>query len=217
MVNLENVTLVLVSSVNIERCIRALRYSSQEIKFNSVKLLTHVDLEISDIQVIKIDKLSSIDEYSKFIVYDLHKYVDTEFVLIIQDDGFVVNPQKWTDDFLKYDYIGAPWPYPNDNFSFRDPFNNIIRVGNGGFSLRSKKLLSLPTILNLEWRPYFGFYNEDGFFVCHNRHHFENEGCVFAPIEVAKYFSHEAEIPETINIEPFGFHGKWLFKYLNLI
>ena len=36
----------------------------------------------------------------------------------------------------------------------------------------------------------------------------------FIPIDVAKYFSHEAEIPETYGIEPFGFHGKWS-KYIS--
>ena len=148
------------------------------------------------------------EEYSRFIVYDLHKHIDTEFALIIQHDGFVTSPDKWNDTFMNYDYIGAPWPLPTDGFSYRDAFGNLIRVGNGGFSLRSKKLLSLPTKLNLEWKSYFGFFNEDGFFTCHNRHLFENEGCVFAPLEVAKYFSHENKIPEIEGITPFGFHRK---------
>jgi hypothetical protein len=81
-------------------------------------------------------------------------------------------------------------------------------VGNGGFSLRSKKILSLADKLKLEWKSYFGYYNEDGFFTCHNRHIYEQNGCVFAPLDVAKYFSHEIQIPETEGIIPFGFHGK---------
>jgi hypothetical protein len=62
--------------------------------------------------------------------------------------------------------------------------------------------------LGLEWKSYFGYFNEDGFFTCHNRHLFEKEGCVFAPLDVAKYFSHERQIPETEGIVPFGFHRK---------
>ncbi len=54
------------------------------------------------------------------------------------------------DDFLNYDYIGAPYPLPQDNFSYRDIDGNLIRVGNS-VSLRSKKLLDLPIQLDLEW------------------------------------------------------------------
>ena len=122
----------------------------------------------------------------------------------------------WTSNFLNYDYIGAPWPIPNDDFSYRDYFKNIIRVGNGGFSLRSKKLLSLAEELKLDWKSYFGYFNEDGFICCHNRHIYEENGCKFAPIEVAKIFSHESYIPEIGDVKTFGFHGKHNKNY-NLI
>lgn len=209
MVNLDNVTLVLVTSVNVERAIKALRYSMRNVSFKDVKLFTDVNVNCDDINVVKIEKLDYIN-YSRFIVYDLHKHIDTEFVLIIQDDGFIVNPDKWNDIFLNYDYIGAPFPKPpiNDKVSYRDPFGNLCRVGNGGFSLRSKKLLELPTKLNLEWKSYFGYYNEDGFFAVHNKHIFEERGCVYAPINVAAEFSIEYKIPENYNVTPFGFHGK---------
>jgi hypothetical protein len=129
-----------------------------------------------------------------------------------------VNPDKWNDIFLKYDYIGAPFPTPTitDNISYRDPFGNLCRVGNGGFSLRSKKLLELPTKLNLEWKPYFGYYNEDGFFAVHNKHIFEEHQCIYAPINIAAEFSIEYKIPENYDVTPFGFHGKHN-TYYNLI
>ena len=209
MVTLNNVTLVSVTSVNVDRTIRALKYSSKDIKFNEVLLLTDKNVSPIGIKTIKINEIDYIG-YSKFIVYELYKYINTDFALIIQDDGFIINPGKWNDDFLKYDYIGAPFPIPqpNDNISYRDPFGNLIRVGNGGFSLRSKKILSLPTELNLEWKPYFGYYNEDGFFAVHNKHLLENNGCKFAPIDIAAKFSVEHTTNETLNITPFGFHGK---------
>jgi hypothetical protein len=217
MVTLNNVTLVSVTSVNAERAAQALHYSMREINFSRVLLFTDKDINTNGITTIKIDKLDYIG-YSYFITYELHKYIETDHVLIIQDDGFVVNPDKWNNEFLNFDYIGAPFPVPqqNDSVSYRDPFGQLIRVGNGGFSLRTKKLLSLPTILNLEWKPYFGFYNEDGFFAVHNRHIFEENGCVFAPIEIASEFSHEHDVEETKNKIPFGFHGKHS-KYYNLI
>jgi hypothetical protein len=209
MINLDNVTLVSVTSVNLDRTIRALKYSCKNIIFNDVILLTDKDVSTDNINVIKIEELDYIG-YSKFIVYELHKYIKTDFALIIQEDGFVVNANKWDDNFLKYDYIGAPFilPRQDDNISYRDSFGNLIRVGNGGFSLRSKKLLSLPTLLNFEWKSYFGYYNEDGFFAVHNRYILEENGCVYAPVDVAAKFSHERQTSETIGITPFGFHGK---------
>lgn len=217
MIQLNNVTLVCVTSVNINRAINALRYSSMEINYFDKVLITHENISLEDINVIKTDKLDYV-EYSRFIVYELHKYIKSEFALIIQDDGFVVHPHKWDDVFLKYDYIGAPFPIPssNDLVSYRTPFGELVRVGNGGFSLRSKKLLSLASELNLEWKPYFGFYNEDGFFVVHNRHIYEQNGCIYAPINIAAKFSIENDIEETNGITPFGFHGK-NNKYYNII
>jgi Protein of unknown function (DUF5672) len=219
MLELPNVTLVCVSSIDISRSIRAMRYSMRGINFGHVKLISHIDsLDEFGIELCVIDNIKSIDEYSKFMVYDLHKYINTTHTLIVQSDGFVINPNMWDNNFLNYDYIGAPWSKPpeHDMVTFRDSFGVVQRVGNGGFSLRSKKLLSLPTKLNLEWKSYFGYYNEDGFFCCHNRHLFEENGCRFAPIDVAKYFSHESEILEVQGIVPFGFHGKWS-KYYNTL
>jgi hypothetical protein len=215
MINLNNVTLVAVASVRIDRTIQALKYSSKNITFGDVKLFTHEIINDTDFTTINVEKMDY-EHYNKFIVFELYKYVDTDYALIIQDDGFVVNPQMWNSEFLNYDYIGAPWPLPHDNFSYRDIYGNIVRVGNGGFSLRSKKILSLATQLGLEWKSYFGNFNEDGFFTCHNRHLYEQNGCVFAPLDVAKYFSHEIQIAENTDITPFGFHGK-NSPYNNLI
>jgi hypothetical protein len=207
MIDLKNVTLVAVASVRVDKTIKALKYSSRNIKFASVKLFTHEIVDDSDFITINVEKMDY-EHYNKFIVFELYKHIDTDYVLIIQDDGFVINSEMWNYDFLNYDYIGAPWPLPHDDFSYRDVYGNLIRVGNGGFSLRSKKILSLASELNLEWKSYFGNFNEDGFFTCHNRHLYEQNGCTFAPLEVAKYFSHEIKIPEIENIVPFGFHGK---------
>ena len=213
---LPNVTLVCVTSVNVQRAIKALQYSVKNIEFKNVLLLTSEECVLDNIDVIKINPILNTDEYSKFIVYELHKYINTEFALIIQEDGFVVNAEQWDGLFLEYDYIGAPWPIPEDDFSFKDSYGNLQRVGNGGFSLRSKKLLRLASELDLEWKSYFGFYNEDGFFCCHNKHIYEANGCKFAPIDVASKFSFETPIPENNGILTFGFHGK-NHNYNNLI
>jgi hypothetical protein len=209
MLKLDNVTLVSVTSVRVDRTIRALKYSTKDIEFADVVLLTDKDVSEPGIKTIKINTLDYIG-YSHFIVYELHKYINTDYVLIIQDDGFVTDASKWDDEFLKYDYIGAPFRLPpsNDTISYRNPFGEVMRVGNGGFSLRSKKLLSLPSNLDLEWKEYFGYYNEDGFFAVHNRHILEENGCIFPPIEIAAKFSIEHKVPESVDGKTFGFHGK---------
>lgn len=209
MIELKNVTLVCVACIRTERAINALKYSMKGINFGNVKFFTHEDVKDEIFETVKIDKLSY-NDYNKFIVFDLHKYISTDYVLIIQDDGFIVFPESWRDDFLEYDYIGAPWP-PKINF-FSDKNGCLVRVGNGGFTLRSKKLLKLASDLNLKWTN----VSEDYYICCYNSHIYKNNGLKFAPVDIAKYFSHEFDTEETKGIQPFGFHSIRQ-KYYNLI
>src|SRR5690606_22157556 len=73
---------------------------------------------------------SGIEAYSKFCIYDMPDYCDTSHMLIIHHDGYVLKPEAWQPEWLEYDYIGAPW-------SWYDKY----QVGNGGFCLRSKRLM----------------------------------------------------------------------------
>lgn len=205
--DLRDITIISVTGINSKKHLSAIKYSCQHINFGHKKLITSEKIEDSEVEIIKLDKMDY-EEYSRFLVYDLGDFIDTTHALIVQSDGYVVNPNQWNKIFLNYDYIGAPWPIPSDDFSYRDPNGNLCRVGNGGFSLRSKKLLKLAKELNLEWKDYFGFYNEDGFYCCHQRESYEKNGCKFAPIEIASMFSQENIIEENREIIPFGFHGK---------
>lgn len=107
---------------------------------------------------------------------------------------------------------------PSEKKVYITPFGEHQRVGNGGFSLRSKKLLEVP---RHEWIPFEltkvapDFYkmfgsnntNEDGNITVHNKHLYENRGCKISPVEIAKYFSYESPVPENRGIIPFGFHN----------
>jgi len=135
--------------------------------------------------------------YSRFVMKDLLRHIETEHVLLIQWDGYVVNPAAWRDDFLGHDYIGARWGFHKDAHC----------VGNGGFSLRSRRLLEAlqdPTIDRFE--------PEDEMICRHYRPMLESRyGVRFAPPEVADQFSFETTYPQSI---PLGFHGlfnMWLF------
>jgi hypothetical protein len=209
MLDLSNVTLVAMTSVKIPQTIKALQYSSRGIKFGAIKIISDIkpDNIPDDIIHEYTEKMSNIDDWNYSIIYKLGKHIETEFAILIHDDGFIINPKSWRPEFLEYDYIGAPWPLPMDNFSYRDINGEIIRVGNS-VSLRSKKLIDLPAKLNLEWKPFHGYYSEDGFICVNYRHIYKEHGMKFADINVAKYFSHETQLPETFGIEPFAFHGK---------
>ena len=209
LLDLSKVTLIAVTSVRIDDHIKALQYSSKKIKFGSIKIVSDIQPEyIPDgIEYSYINPMKNIDDWSYSIIYKLGEYIDTEYAILIHDDGFIINPESWSNEFFKYDYIGAPWPLPNDDFSYRDINGELIRVGNS-VSLRSKKLIDLAKDLNLEWKPFHGYYNEDGFITVNYRHIYKEHGCKFADINVAKYFSHEVSIPETQGIQPFAFHGK---------
>lgn len=213
MIDLPDVTLICVSSIDIDKHLYALRKSMEGINFGCVKFVTHEDLDLDGIWVDKCEKISSIDDFNHYMIFDLHKHVETSHCITIHDDGFIINPEKWDPIWLEYDYIGAPWEYSEN--SYIDPWGNHIRVGNGGFSLRSKKLLEVPLNANVPFDVNWGnFYkhmgvtlqSEDGNICVHNRHIYEVLGCKFAPVNMAARFSHERPIPETKGITPFGFH-----------
>lgn len=49
-------------------------------------------------------------EYNLFVLYQLMYYIETDYCLIVQNDGWVLNGQNWQDAYREYDYIGAPLP-----------------------------------------------------------------------------------------------------------
>lgn len=193
MLDLSKVTLICLTNRDFEGHKRALDKSSEDIKWGASKIIWD-------------EKITGIDEWNRKIIYELHNYVDTDFAMLIHGDGYVVNPQAWKDEFLDYDYIGAPWPLPKDNYSYRTPTEEIIRVGNS-VSIRSKRIMELPSKLGFDWKSYYGNTNEDGFLCVHNRNKLIEAGCKFAPLEIAKFFSKEHTIEENRDIaETFAFH-----------
>jgi hypothetical protein len=208
---LDNVTLIGVDCVDVERLQKALDISCQGIDFANVKLLT--SLATDNPRKVEIPHLDTIEAYSKFCIRDLYKYVDTDFILLVQHDGFILNPEKWDDAFLDYDYIGSPWliaDWSVAKFDIPKILLGKIIVGNGGFSLRSKKLLQ--TTSQLADKGVFKRYNpEDIAFCIWYRKEVEAAGIQFAPPEIAERFGFEGE--ENVYNKQFGFHG---LKYTDI-
>lgn len=190
MLSLPQVSLIALTNRDFEGHKQMLDRSSRLIKFGGSKIIWD-------------ETCNSLDMWSYKVLYELWKYVDTDFALIFQADSCVTEPMLWRDEFLEYDYIGAPWPSKTHYVGDQE-----IRVGNGGFSLRSKKLLKAFVDLNLPFTDnQTGFYNEDGNICVYHRKTLEDYGIKYAPVEVAARFSSELTVPETV--ESFGKH-----KYL---
>ena len=209
---LPQVTLIAVTSVKIYETIRALTYSMRGIDFGEVVLVTHkkpFGLP-KGITYKHTDRLTDIDRFNYLIAYELGSYVNTDYVILVHYDGFIVHPEMWRKEFLDYDYIGSPWPLPTaEHSTYYDANGNICRVGNS-VSLRSRRFLNYPKEAGFEWKPAAdGFYNEDIFLCCMNKVKFEEAGMRFAPIEVATLFGREHTIPETEGVTPFLFHKWW--------
>lgn len=149
------------------------------------------------------------EKYSSMVLNLLPYVVDENatHIMIIQADGYPINYGTWTDDYLEYDYIGAPWKlHPHH---YWPPFPNVTtenRVGNGGFSIRSVALAKEAAELSVEYvksRP--GHLHPEDCFICREvGPKLKQKGYKFAPYDLAKQFSCENEI----YTNQFGFHGK---------
>ncbi len=210
--NLDTVTLIGIDCANIDRLVLAANICQEHFNFANVKLLTSLPAS-NHKHIVPIAPLPSIPGYSRFMFEELDRYVDTPHALIIQYDGFILNHEAWTDEFLNYDYIGVPWlvaDWSVRDFGFPKEALGTLIVGNGGFCLRSKRLISLCKEFALAKRI-TEFHPEDTVICVHKRQMFEEAGMRFAPIPLAKQFSFES-----INDEhkawngQFGFHGiRW--------
>ncbi len=190
---LPTVTLVAVDCVNAELALDAMERSMALCDFAGAILLTSQGVATrSGIDVLPIPPISSKREYSVFMVKGLADHVRTTHALTVQWDGFVTDAGAWDPRFLEYDYIGAVWP----------PDLSTRQVGNGGFSLRSRKLLQAladPAF------PESAVIHEDQAICNLFRDRLEREfGIRFATPELAARFSHET----VHDGKPtFGFHG----------
>jgi len=208
MINLKNTTLVVVDTKQPHLAVKALEKTCESIDFKRVILFSDKKpFNFNNkFEFIEIPNITNLVEYSKFIVNKLPDYIDTDFVFSIHHDGFVINPDKWNDDFLKYDWIGAPWK-KDAHFLYKGE-----RVGNGGVSIRSKKLMDLAKMYDCD-------NHEDTFICCNLRPFLANKGIKFAPLDLAAKFSIEFG-SDDLNVEfedVFAFHGKHTPKHINEI
>lgn len=196
---LNDVTLVAVTSVALAPTVASLEACIRQCEFANVLLLSDRRPNEADdeIEWREIGRLDSRQDYSRFMLRDLAPHIETSHALCVQWDGFVLDGRAWQAEFLEYDYIGAVWPQFTDN-------NN---VGNGGFSLRSRRLLEATRDL-----PTSGSDAEDIVIGRRFRPQLEARGIRFAPEEIARRFAFERTKRTG---HEFGFHGAFnLVRYL---
>jgi hypothetical protein len=192
----------------IQKCTKQARFSKVVLITDLGKLSNRIaDLEegkagnavnhgvdrLSGVEYVQAPPINTTKDYSDLLLTGLRQYAGGTHVLIIQWDSFILYPELWTNDFLQYDYIGATWPHHPDT-----------PVGNGGFSLRSVKLLEA-----LE-SPAIAKRHPEDFCICaDNRLILESEfGIRFAPTNVAEQFA----VERTDWHPAFGFHGFFNFS-----
>lgn len=131
---------------------------------------------------LNVDNLTISDYNDLLTTKEFYDNIPSEIFLIFQTDSVICGENnELIDDFLKYDYVGAPW---------KDA------VGNGGFSLRRKS-----KTLEIISKCKRGNENEDVYFA---------NPCVsnFKPsMEKAKMFSVEAYYSD----KSFGVHKPWAY------
>lgn len=202
---LENVTLVAADCVNINRVFKAYDKCLEKLMFGDVKIFTSLQCDQSRCEnIIPIDRINTKEEYSWFIMKELAKHIKTSHLLIFQHDGYILNPDAWDSEWLQYDYIGAPWEWYPDN-----------RVGNGGFSLRSTRLMKIIAFDQnlIPVTDGLNTHKEEDHCICriYRKYLEDTYDIKFAPLEVARKFSIEGyrSLNRTWTNE-FGFHGSGL-------
>ncbi len=190
---LPEVTLCAATSVNMDATVRALEVCLEQIDFAACMLFTDANTrpDHPGITVVPIQRLDSAAAYSDFILFRAVEHVKTSHCLVAQWDGHVLDAGRWLTEFLDYDYIGASWPQFDDGHD----------IGNGGFSLRSRRLMEI-----CRERGFPDAHPEDIAIGRRYRIWLESQGMRFASREIADRFSAERRGDPA---ESFGYHGVW--------
>jgi hypothetical protein len=195
--HLPDVTLVVVDTVCQELAALAIKDCLDRAEFGALQIYTDDTAPFAKLgmaaAVRPVRSLTSLDEVMDLIWYELPGQIATSHALLAQWDSGIVNPAQWSDEFLGYDYVGAPWGWHGDSHE----------VGNGGFSLRSRRLMQHIA----EHREQFPLGNPEDDFLCRRyRSLLEQVGFRWAPMDVALRFSFERTGFSGLG-RHFGYHG----------
>jgi len=196
MSSLKDVTLVTIETHYHDLAARALEETVKRLPVGKVVTFSDRPLLAGATNVPTVP-IKSMRDYCDIMLKGFWPFIDTEYIIFAQWDAMAFDSSQWTDDFLNYDYIGAVWPW-------QPPGQN---VGNGGFSLRSMKLLQALRypVIQLVENSEHGVQEDNYISIVHRQLLEQKFGIRFAPQEVAKKFSYELGPYEG----SMAFHGFW--------
>ena len=141
-------------------------------------------------------------QYSIFMMHCLHHFIETEFCLVVQDDGWVLDGGNFREDYYAFDYIGAPCHAAFVGQEYLTGFRwvghgSATVIQNGGFSLRSRRFLEAPSRHGIMYLPHVQppLINEDIQLTGLLRAALESKGIRFAPRGAAREFAIEYLTP----------------------
>jgi hypothetical protein len=193
---LPNVTLFCLDCEKVNRAIRVLEHCRSLCDFGAIQYMTSLTptyphTPIPEIRGRDGNRTEGLVLYSEFMLRESYRHIQTSHFLTVQHDGWVLHPDRWDPAWLEYDYIGPLYvQYP--------------KVGSGGFSLRSRRIMELVSTMAPAYTP--GRMWEDGVISLDLRHALENKGCRFPAPEVAAQFAYGGNA-HAYQSKPFGFHG----------
>ena len=197
---LPTVTLMIIDCVNANRAVKVIEKCKKHCEFGAIKFLT--SLPSNSEYKTEIMPLNTLVAYSIFMLTKCHEYIDTPNVLIVQRDGFILNPNSFNYDWLDLDYIGPI-------------FVQYDKVGSGGFSLRSKKMMQQVAAKVGHWdgtqthadkiQASLGSY-EDGVI---SLSHLSSSFKIGSLDQAADFAQGGNRNPKYYRQYPFGFHGTW--------
>lgn len=195
--HLPDVTLVAIDTVCHELTALAIKESLDQAQFSAVHIHTDdrrpFQREDTGATFIAIKPFASPDEAMRHLWYEVPAHIATSHMLLVQWDSGIVCPARWSSQFLSYDYVGAPWGWHSDQHE----------VGNGGFSLRSRRLMRHIA----ERRDRFPLIHPEDDVLCRRyRPALERAGFRWASVGVALCFSFERSGYSGTHCH-FGYHG----------
>ncbi len=208
--------LIAMDQVDFKRSVLITDSSKTDLSLFS-KVIDKHNIEVEDMRVDLNDNLQNDDEnrigFCESFVQQTNKFILDDFCLNVQHDSTIIDVGKWDHRFMDYDYIGAPWPMhiiqASDMVNGRiDEIPNV--VGNGGFSLRTRKFVEESAKLGWEHK------NEDLNICVFNYERMTSAGIKFAPPKLAAKFSKEHPTIHgnfarelLFTYDSFGFHGEF--------
>lgn len=192
LLNLKNTTLLFVETRAHEITQRVIEDCVSKAEFGDILIYTDQQerIPVAGARYIHVPDFPNKKLAGQFYYGQAMANVTTDFALMLEWDAGIFDASKWKPEFFNYDYIGAPWNVrPGDHQD----------VGNGGFTLMSKRL-GHYAVENFRKFPVYTDWD-----LCRvQRQHYEKAGFKWPTADLAGFFSWELT---RRNPEHFGFHG----------